>query len=309
MNDKHYYTLDSFYKKKFGKKVFKVNLNLGFGCPHQKNGGCIFCAHEGGEFAGNKEDSILKQFTEIKERNEKKWPDAYMIGYFQAGTNTYASLEVLKKCYETVLGFDGVVGLSIATRSDCISKEVMDYLERLNERTFLTVELGLQSAHEKTLKFIRRGHSLENFTSCVKDLKKRGINVVVHIINGLPFESKEDMVFTAKFLNDLGIDGIKIHMLCVLENTYLGNYYKQKPFHLLSLDEYVDIVCEQLRVLNKNIVIHRVTSDPILSELIGPKWLVKKFVVLNSIDKEMRRKNIYQGDLVKDVNFSNGKAF
>ena len=283
----------------FGKKVFKVSLNPGFGCPNIKNGhGCIFCSNKSGDFAGKPTDDLVTQFNEVKSVMEKKWPDSYYIAYFQAGTNTYAPLEVLKQCYEKVLKINNVVGISIATRSDAISKEVMDYLEQLNKKTFLTVELGLQSIHEKTLKLINRGHTLENFRKCVLELKKRNIKVVVHIINGLPYETKEDMIETVKYLNKLDIDGIKIHMLHILKKTPLADYYKDKKFHILTKDEYIKIVCQQLRYLDPKIVIHRITGDPTKEDLIEPQWLLKKFVVLNEIDKEMKRLNIYQGDLV-----------
>ncbi len=298
-DNKRYHTLNYFYKTKFGKKVFKISLNPGFGCPNIKNNyGCIFCAHQSGDFAGDPKDSLVKQFEEVKARMEKKWKDGYYIGYFQAGTNTYAPLPILKKCYEEILRQPNVVGLAIATRSDSISNEVMDYLEELNKKTYLTVELGLQSIHAKTLKFINRGHDLENFTNCVKELKKRKIAVVVHIINGLPYESKNDMIETVKYLNQLGIDGIKIHMLHILKNTPLAEIYNKEHFPILTKEEYIAIVCEQLRYLNKNIVIHRITGDPNKEDLVAPLWLLKKFVVLNDIDKEMKRQNIYQGDLV-----------
>ena len=297
-DNKRYHTLNYFYKQKFGKKVFKVSLNAGFSCPNYKTGGCIFCSHQSGDFAGNPKDDLLKQFDEIKTMMEHKWPDSYYIGYFQAATNTYAPVSVLKEKFETILKIPNVVGLSIATRSVAISPLVYDYLEDLSKRTFLTVELGLQSIHPKTLKFIRRGHTLENFRDCVLELKRRNISVVVHIINGLPYETKEDMIETVKYLNALKIDGIKIHMLHILKDTPLATYYEKKHFPVLTKEEYIDIVCEQLRYLSPNVVIHRITGDPKKEDLIAPNWLLKKFVVLNDIDKEMKKRDIYQGDLV-----------
>ena len=225
----------------------------------------------------------------------KKWPNSLYIGYFQANTNTYAPLPILKEKYESILNLPNVVGLSIATRSDAISNEVLDYLEELNKKTFLTIELGLQSMHAKTLKLINRGHDLANFENMVKKLQERNIKVVVHIINGLPNETKEDMLKTVKYLNSLNIDGIKIHMLHILKNTKLAKMYEEKPFHLLTKEEYIDIVCEQLTYLNENIVIHRITGDPKKEDLIAPTWLLKKFCVLNDIDKEMKKRNYYQG--------------
>ncbi len=305
LDNKRYHTLNYYYKKKYGKKTFKVSLNGDFSCPNkEKNGhGCIFCSRLGsGDFAGNKNEDLITQFNSIKNIMEKKWPDSYYIGYFQANTNTYAPLEVLKQKYETILSLPNVAGLNIATRSDAISKECYDYLEILNKKTDLIVELGLQSIHEKTLKFINRGHDLNNFERAVKELQKRNIKVVVHIINGLPNETKEDMIETIKYLNQLNINGIKIHMLHIIKDTDLADYYIANPFHILSKEEYIDIVCEQLEYLNPSIVIHRITGDPKKEDLIEPKWLLKKFVVLNDIDKEMKRRNIYQGDKIKEIN-------
>ena len=225
----------------------------------------------------------------------KKWPEAKYIGYFQANTNTYAPVSELKEKYEEILKLDNVVGLNISTRSDAITPECYEYLSKLNNKTDLTVEIGLQSMHEDTLKFINRGHDLKNFEDCIKELKRRNIKVVVHIINGIPGETKEMMIETAKYLNTLNIDGIKIHMLHVIEGTYLGDMYKENPFHLLTKEEYIDIVINQLEVLNEDIVINRITGDPVKEDLIAPDWLLKKFVVLNDIDKEMVKRDTYQG--------------
>lgn len=296
LDNKRYHTLNYFYKTKFNSKVFKVSLNGNFSCPNFKNGnGCIFCSHGSGDFAGNKEDDLVTQFNEVKTMMEKKWPHAKYIGYFQANTNTYAPLDILKEKYETILKLPNVIGLSIATRCDAISDECLDYLEDLSKRTFLTIELGLQSMHDKTLKLINRGHDLKSFDECVKKLKQRNINVVVHIINGLPFETKDMMLTTVKHLNSLKIDGIKIHMLHVLKNTELEKLYNETHFHILTKEEYIDIVCDELEILNEKIVIHRITGDPTKEDLIEPTWLLKKFCVLNDIDKEMVRRNSYQG--------------
>ncbi len=300
LDNKRYYTLNYYYKKKYGSKVFKVSLNGGFTCPN-KDGtvgtrGCIFCSRLGsGDFAGDLKLDLVKQFNEVKNIMLKKWPQAKYIGYFQANTNTYASVEELKEKYEPILKLDNVVGLNIATRSDAISDEVLDYLTELNNRCDLVVELGLQSIHDETLKFINRGHTLKNFEECFKKLKKRGIKVVVHIINGLPNETKDMMIKTAKYLNTLGIDGIKIHMLHIIKNTDLANYYNKEKFHVLTKDEYIDIVINQLEYLNEDIVINRITGDPVKEDLIEPSWLLKKFCVLNDIDKEMVRRDTYQG--------------
>ena len=306
-SNKRYHTLDYFYKNKFKSKVFKVSLNGGFTCPN-KDGkvgtrGCIYCSRTGsGEFAGNIKDNLLKQFDDVKEMMSKKWPNSKYIAYFQANTNTYAPLDVLKEKYEIVYKLANVVGLSIATRPDSIEDDVYDYLEKLSKETYLTVELGLQSIHEKTNKIINRCHSLECFNKAVKELRKRNINVVVHIINGLPYETKEMMIDTVKYLNNLDIQGIKIHMLHILKNTDLYDMYQKEKFHVLSRDEYVSIVCEQLRYLREEIVINRITGDPKEDDLVEPTWLIKKFGVLNEIDKYMAKYDIYQGDKIKNSN-------
>lgn len=300
LDNKRYHTLNYFYKAKFGQKICKISLNGNFSCPNFKNGnGCIFCSHGSGDFAGNKSDDLVTQFLEIKNKMNQKWKNTKYIAYFQANTNTYAPLNELKEKYETVLKLPDVVGLSIATRSDAIEEECLDYLEKLNKKTFLTVELGLQSMHDKTLKLIQRGHDLNNFETCVKELQKRNISVVVHIINGLPYETKEMMLETVKYLNQLHIDGIKIHMLHILKNTPLAAMYEKEKFHVLSKEEYINIVCDELELLNENIVIHRITGDPVKEDLISPHWLLKKFCVLNDIDKEMVKRNSYQGKKAK----------
>ena len=298
--NKRYHTLDYFYKQKFDKKVCKISLNAGFTCPNidgtlSKNG-CIYCSKSGsGEYGGNPKENLINQFKEIKKTMDKKWPNSKYIGYFQARTNTYAPVNILKEKYETILKQDNVVGLSISTRPDCITDECLNYLEDLNKRTFLTIELGLQTIHEKTTKIINRCHDLKCFEDTLKKLKKRNIFTVVHIINGLPGETKEMMIETVKYLNKLNIDGIKIHMLSILRDTPLEKYYKIKPFHILTKEEYIDIVIRQLEYLNPKIVIQRLTGDPMKDELIAPLWTTKKRVVLNNIDKEMVKQNTYQG--------------
>ena len=299
-SNKRYHTLDYFYKNKFNSKVFKVSLNAGFSCPNIDGtvgyGGCIYCSSSGsGDYAGNPNDNLVKQFNTVKEIIHKKWPEAKYIGYFQAHTNTYAPVNVLKEKYETILKLPNVVGLNIATRADAISDECLDYLTELNKKTYLTIELGLQTIHESTTKLINRCHTLECFEKMVKKLRDRNINVVVHIINGLPYETKEMMIETAKYLNKLDIQGIKIHMLHILKGTKLAKIYNEKPFHVLTKEEYIDIVCDQLEYINENIVINRITGDPSIDDLIEPNWLVKKFCVLNDIDKAMDNRHSYQG--------------
>ena len=298
--NKRYYTLDYFYKNKFKSKVFKVSLNAGFTCPNKDGkvgtGGCIYCSKSGsGEYAGDIKKDLITQFNEVKEIMLKKWPKAKYIGYFQANTNTYAPLNKLKEKYETILKLDNVIGLNIATRPDSITDECLDYLEELSKTTYLTIELGLQTIHDKTSKFINRCHTLECFEDMVKKLRKRNINIVVHIINGLPYETKEMMIDTIKYLSNLDIQGIKIHMLSILKNTKLAEIYNKESFKLITREEYIDIVCDQLEYLREDIVVNRITGDPKVSDLIEPYWLIKKVTILNDIDKEMVKRNSYQG--------------
>ena len=299
-NNKRYHTLDYFYRNKFNTKISKISLNAGFTCPNIDGkvgtGGCIYCSNLGsGDFAGNKNDDLITQFNSIKKIIDKKWKNTKYIGYFQAHTNTYAPLEILKEKYESILNIENVIGLSIATRPDSIEDDVLDYLEELNKKTYLTIELGLQTIHKKTSIFINRCHTLECLEKCVKKLRESNINVVIHIINGLPYETKEMMIDTIKYLNNLDIQGIKIHMLHILENTKLGKIYKEKPFKVLTKEEYIDIVCDQLEYLREDIVINRITGDPNQDDLIEPSWLDKKLCILNDIDKELEKRQTYQG--------------
>lgn len=304
-SNKRYYTLNYYYRHKYGCKVFKVSLNGGFTCPNRDGsvgvGGCIYCSSSGsGEFGGNPKEDLVTQFNKVKNQMLKKWPDNLKyIGYFQAGTNTYADVNTLREKYETILNLDHVVGLHIATRPDAISDECLDLLTELSKKTDLTIELGLQTIHEQTAIFINRCHNLNTFQTMVQKLRNRNITVVVHIINGLPYETPEMMIETAKYLSNLDIQGVKIHMLSILKNTKLANIYKIQPFPLLSLEEYVNITVKQLEYFPPEMVIHRITGDPKKEDLIAPNWLLKKFCVINEIDKKMAKENIYQGDLYK----------
>ena len=300
LDNKRYHTLNYYLKNKFNDKVIKISLNGGFTCPNidgtKGYGGCIYCSKSGsGEHGGNPNDNLTTQFNKVKEVIEKKWPSNKYIAYFQARTNTYAPLDILKEKYEEVLKIDNVIGLFIATRCDSITEETLDYLEELNKRTFLVIELGLQTIHEETSKLINRGHSLKEFDDMVKKLRKRNINVIVHIIDGLPYETEEMMLDTVKHLNNLDIQGIKIHMLNICKDTPIETLYYKEKFHILTKEEYIDIVIKQLELLREEIVIHRITSDPDKDSLIEPTWLLKKFCLLNDIDKEMKKRDTYQG--------------
>ena len=310
-NNKRYHTLDYFYKQKFGNKVCKISLNAGCTCPKKDgskgSGGCIYCSKLGsGDFAGKLEKDLITQFNEIKEIMQKKWKDALYIGYFQANTNTYAETEILKQKYEPILKMENVIGLNIASRTDAITEDCLNYLEELSKRTYLTIELGLQTIHEQTTTLINRGHNLKCFYDMVQKLRERNINIIVHIINGLPYETKNMMIETVKYLNQLDIQGIKIHMLHVVKDTKLDEMYKKEKFHILTKEEYIDIVIEQLEKLRPEIIIHRITGDPVKEDLVEPTWLLKKFCVLNDIDKEMVKRNSYQG---KQLNKEEHESF
>lgn len=302
INSQHrYYTLDYYYKQKYNSKVFKVALNGNFTCPNRdgtiSKDGCIFCSASGsGDFAGDKNKPLKIQFEEIKEILHKKWKDAKYIVYFQANTNTYAPISKLKTLFNEAITLDqNIVGINIATRPDCISNETLDYLSELNKKIPVVIELGLQTIHEPTAKLINRGYELNVFVDAVKKLKDNNIEVVVHIINGLPHETKDMMLQTVKFLNDLEIDGIKIHSLFILKDTKLAKMYFNNEFTVQSLEDYVDVVTEQLALINENTVIHRINGDAPRDLLIKPQWSIKKLVVMNEIDKVMKQKNYYQG--------------
>ena len=298
--NKRYYTYDFYLKNKFGCKVFKVPLDAGFTCPNRDGtvgtGGCIFCNSQGsGEFSGDRLDSLQTQFEKMKNVLHKKWPVAKYIAYFQAFTNTYAPLEILEKYFEIFINVENVVGISIATRPDCLPENVLDYLENLSKKTELWVELGLQTINDKTAKLINRGYDYNVFLGAVKELRKRNINITVHIINGLPYETKKDMIDTIKSLSKLDIQGIKIHSLNILKNTELARLYLSTNFYIMSFEEYIDLLVEQLEYLRENIVVQRISGDAIPSELIEPKWSINKRNIANSLDKKMSILDTYQG--------------
>ena len=299
-DNKRYHTWNYYLRNTFGEKIFKVSINAGFTCPNIDGkvayGGCTYCSKEGsGDFAGNPKDDLIKQFNDIKEMMLRKWPNAKYIGYFQAYTNTYAPLEVLKEKYETILAQDDVVGLSISTRPDCLEDDVLEYLAELNERTNLWVELGLQTIHDSTSKIINRGHDYKTFLEGVEKLKSKNIKTVVHIINGLPGEDYNMMMETAKAVADLNVHGIKIHLLHVIKNTPMARMLEKNMMSLMTQDDYVNLVCDQLEILPPEMVIHRLTGDVKKEDLVGPLWSLKKWEVLNAIDDTMKARDSYQG--------------
>lgn len=298
--NKRYHTFTYFLEQKFGRKVAKISLDAGFTCPNIDGskgvGGCTYCSARGsGDFAGDQSLSLREQFEQVRQVMNQKWPDAVYIPYFQAHTNTYAPLEVLKEKFEEALSFPDVVGLAIATRADCITDEIADYLGELAQRTYLEVELGLQSVHDVTGERINRCHSYADFLEGYQKLADRGINICVHIIDGLPGEDREMMLETARRLSHLRLHSIKIHLLHVLKGTVMEQQLAQGQFRLLTREEYVGIVCDQLELLPPQMVIQRVTGDGERESLVGPEWSLKKLCVMNEIDKELVRRNSFQG--------------
>jgi len=298
--DKRYHTLNSYYRKIYGEKVFKVSLDAGFTCPNRDGtvakGGCIFCSSRGsGDFAGDRRLDLKQQFWDVKEKMHQKWPKAKYIGYFQAFTNTYAPANVLKEMYETILEEEGVVGLAIATRPDCLPDDVLDLLEEINNKSDLWIELGLQTIHEKTQKLINRAHDYDVFLDGIKRLRARDINVIVHIIVNLPGESYEEMMATAKAVAQLPVQGIKIHMLHLMKRTPMVKLYEEGKLTFMSREAYTKLVVDMLEILPPEMIVHRLTGDAPPDLLIEPKWTLKKWEVLNGIDKELKQRNTWQG--------------
>jgi uncharacterized protein len=298
--EKRYYTLNQHLREVFGEKVFKVSLDAGFTCPNRDGtlgrGGCVYCSARGsGDFAGKPEKSIHDQFEEVKEIMRRKWPNAKYLAYFQAYTNTYAPVKRLREVYEQALQEENVVGLSIATRPDCLPNEVLDYLEELNQRTYLWVELGLQSIHDRTMDWVGRGHSYLDFLKGLKALQERNIRVCAHVILGLPGESIEDMHETARVIAGLPLQGVKLHLLHVLRGTPLAKIFKSEPFPLLSQDDYISLIADIIEILPPEVIIHRLTGDAPRKDLIAPLWSLKKWEILNAIDLELEKRESWQG--------------
>lgn len=297
---KRYYTWNRYLRDEFGHKVFKVALDAGFDCPNRDGtvafGGCTFCSAAGsGDFAGDRVDPIPVQFEKIKSKMQNKWKDGKTMAYFQAYTNTHAPLPVLKEKFEAALNCEGVMGLSIATRPDCLPDDVVEYLAELNERTFLWVELGLQTVHEKTANLINRAHDYDTYVEGVEKLRKHNIRVCSHIINGLPLETYDMMMETAREVAKLDVQGIKIHLLHLLKGTPMVKQYEKGMLEFLEREEYIKLVADQLEILPPEMIIHRITGDGPIDLMIGPMWSVNKWEVLNGIDAELERRNSWQG--------------
>lgn len=299
-NEKRYYSLDHYIKQSFGEKLYKISLDGGMTCPNRDGtlgtNGCIFCSVGGsGDFASNRNASISEQLIEGKKRISKKYTGSSYIAYFQAYTNTYAPLPYLEKIFMEAIASPDVKVLSIATRPDCLSGEVLELLARLNKIKPVWVELGLQTIHEETARFIRRGYSLDVFAKSVYDLKNIGVQVIVHTILCLPNETTSMMLETISYLNRHPIDGIKLQLLHVLKHTDLASIYEEEPFYLPTLEEYLVLLGDLISHLRPDIVIHRLTGDGPKNLLIAPLWTGNKRLVLNQIQQYFKNADIWQG--------------
>lgn len=299
-DNKRYHTWNYYLKQRFQKKVFKVALNAAFSCPNRDGtcgvGGCTFCSSLGsGDCAGDIHDDLAKQFEDGLAVMRNKWPQGVAMAYFQAYTNTYAPLATLKKTFDPFLAREDVIALAIATRADCLTDDIIAYLDEASQHKEIWIELGLQSIHDETAKQINRGHDFACFKETVEQLAKTNCKICVHLMNSLPNETKEMMIESAKVVGQMPIHALKIHMLHLLKNTTMGNEYLHQPFPLLSKDAYIDIIVEQLKVLPPHIIIQRLTGDGVAEDLIEPQWTRKKVVVLNDIDKELLRQDTMQG--------------
>lgn len=302
MTDSRFRSLNDDLRERFGEKLYKLTLNGGCTCPNRDGTlgtrGCIFCSEGGsGEFAASPQLSIQEQIEDGKRRLAGKRPVKKYIAYFQAYTNTYAPVEHLRRVFTEAISCPEIAVLSIATRPDCLGEEVLELLEELNRRKPVWVELGLQTIHEKTASFIRRGYPLPIFDRAVKELEARGIEIIVHTILGLPGETADMMLDTMRYVNSTPAAGIKLQLLHILKHTDLADYYQHTGFHILTMNEYVDLVIRCLEVCRPDLVIHRLTGDGPKDLLIAPEWSQAKRQVLNTIQKELKRRNTFQGRL------------
>lgn len=301
LNSKHpFYSANDFYREMFNTKIIKLSIDGGFTCPNRdgtlSNEGCIFCSSKGsGDFAGNRQKSVTEQYYEMAKKMIYKWPQGKYIMYFQSFTNTYAPIEILEKLYNEALSLPDVVGLSIATRPDCINDDILNLLEELSKKIFIQLELGLQSSKDESISLINRCYENDVYKKAVADLKSIGINIVTHIILGLPNESYNDMLNSVKYAIACGTDGLKLQLLHILKDTKLYKVYMDKPFKIFTYEEYIKTIADIIEQVPKNIVIHRITGDAPKSIMFEPWWSLDKRRVLNGISREFIIRNTYQG--------------
>ena len=300
MNNDKFYKLNNFLKENFKEKIYKVSLDGGFTCPNRdgkiSNKGCLFCSDKGsGEFAGDRCKTITAQIDEQIDFMKDKIGSSKVIAYFQNFTNTYGDVEYLKKIYYEALNHEKVIGIAIATRPDCLSDDVINLLDEINKKYFLWVELGLQTANDSIGKIINRGYDTTVYIDSCRILNEKNIKFVTHMIVGLPNEEKKDLYDTIDLINSVKSWGIKIHLLYILKNSKLLNYYQQNPFKIYEKDEYENTVIELLERLSPLIVVHRLTGDAKKDELFEPLWSLNKRGILNSIEKKLKSSKSYQG--------------
>jgi hypothetical protein len=299
-NTKRYYDLKSFWLNKFGCKVYKLPIDAGFTCPNRDGaiatGGCLYCDGRGSKLRqGGLLPSVSEQIIRGQAYYRKRRQAGKFIAYFQTFTNTYGPYEKLKTLYDAVLAKEDVIGLSVGTRPDCVSDEVLELLQNYGRRAHVWLEFGLQSIHDRTLAFINRGHNYAQFLDAVKRATGRNINICVHIIVGLPGETREDILNTAKAVSDLPLNGIKIHLLLALKGTAVGDMYEKGQITMLKKEEYVQTICDILEILPPEMVIQRLTADGYRDIFLAPAWAVNKMDVLNAIDREMEIRDTFQG--------------
>ncbi|MEN6463416.1 MAG: TIGR01212 family radical SAM protein [Syntrophomonas sp.] len=299
---KRYHSLNHHLREIFGEKVVKISLDAGFTCPNRdgtlSTGGCSYCSLRGsGDFTGSKGLNLEQQFIQGRELIAAKWYGNKYIAYFQAFSNTYAPVDKLRNLYEWALEQPGVVGLAIATRPDCLPNEVLDLLEELNQRTYLWIELGLQTIHQRTSQLLNMQYDCHVFEKALTQLNQRNIETCAHIIMGLPGETQDEMKQTAEYVACQPIQGLKIHLLHLLRGTHLARYFNENPFPFLTKEEYVDLVVKTLEIIPPHMIIHRLTGDGPRKLLIGPEWSLKKHSVLNSIEACLKERNTWQGRL------------
>jgi len=297
---KRYNPFNHHLKKHFACKVYRVSIDAGFTCPNRDGtvatGGCIYCCERGAASIGaERKLSVTNQVKAGMEVMKKKNRAEKFIAYFQSFTNTYSDLSSLKKMYDEALSVEGVVGLAVSTRPDTLPEEVVELLAEYHSKTYLWVELGLQSIHDKSLELINRGHDYSAFIDAYKNLKGRGLNICLHAILGLPGESKNDIIETAEKMGELEPDGIKIHLMHALKETELAKMYERGEWSPMEMDEYIRLVCDVLERISPRTIIHRLTGDPLRGYLLAPEWSIKKWEVLNGIDRELLRRGSFQG--------------
>lgn len=291
-------TVNEYCKKQFGEKLYKISLNGGMSCPNRDGKldvrGCIFCSAGGsGDFAPDRSIPLDEQIEDAKRRVSSKYKGTHYIAYFQAYTNTYAPVEKLRALFMPVIKREDIAVLSIATRPDCLSDEVLDLLRELNDIKPVWVELGLQTIHEKTADYIRRGYSLPVYDKAVRNLEAIGIHTITHLILGLPGETKEDMLQSVRYVSDCGSQGIKLQLLHVLKGTDLASDYEKGLFRTLLFDEYIDLLADCVRLLPKDMIVHRLTGDGPKNLLIAPMWSADKKRVMNAIHQRLKKEGLY----------------